>query len=129
MPEPFKNLFNTDLINGMATALSRVSDFRSDAFVQHASEGLDDLEMMARAEQISQALEFGLSGDYLENLKTLVASLHPSKTSELSDMNTDMDGIAGWAIVPMAGYLARNGLDFPEESLAGLRDMTMPFAT
>ena len=130
MPEPFKTLFNPDLIALMALSLRRCDPrFEAERFVRAAVAGLDELEMMARAEHISTALELGFTGSYLDNLKTLVASLHPSKTSELSDMRSDEDGIAGWAIVPMASYVARNGMDYPTESLEALRQMTMRFST
>lgn len=129
MPEPFKNLYNLDLIDTMAQVLSRTSSgFDAHAFATHAARGLDELEMMGRADQISKALEEGLSESYLENVATLVSALHPSKTSELADMKSDASGIAGWAIVPLASYIARCGLGHPHESLAALREMTMRFS-
>jgi 3-methyladenine DNA glycosylase AlkC len=130
MAEPFKNIFNPELIARMAGVLYRVSPaFDAQAFREYASDGLGDLEMMARSDQISKALDVSLSGKFLENLDTLIRSLHPTKTAELSDMQTDEAGIAGWAIVPLASYVARNGMDHPEQSLDALREMTMRFST
>lgn len=129
MPEPFKNLFNKDLIDRMANVISRVSDdFDLKTFVNLAKTGLEDLEMMARSEQISKALDRALPGDFEDQIAVLVAALHPTKTSELSDMETDDQGIAGWAVAPLGAFIARNGMDDPRASLAALREMTMRFS-
>lgn len=129
MPEPFKNIFNADLIRRMAEVFDVKSlPYDKSIFLQSAIEGLADLEMMARSEQISTAFEKSLTVEYLDVLPSLISSLHPSKTSELSAMTTDGNGIAGWAIVPLASYIARVGGGYPEESLCALRLLTMRFS-
>ncbi len=130
MPEPFKNIFNPKLIDGMAQNLARVSsDFKAAEFAAKAKTDLDDLEMMARADQISFALDGTLVGDFEAQVDVLVAALHPTKTSELSDMSIDDAGIAGWAIVAMGNYIVRHGMTSPDISLRALREMTMRFST
>ena len=114
----------------MADAIAQVSsDFDAPVFRKRAKDGLDELEMMARAEQISLALDYSLYGDFATQTQTLVASLHPTKTSELADMETDADGIAGWPVVSLGSFIVRNGMNNPELSLSALCKMTMRFST
>ena len=49
MPEPFKNLFNRDLILTMSGLFDRLEGFDKGAFERIALAGLDDLEMMERS--------------------------------------------------------------------------------
>ena len=128
MPEPFKNIYNPNLIRAMAAHLGKWSGFDSDAFLSKALTGIDTLEMMQRAEQISCALDIAFGQDFEKNVNGLKSALHPTTKWRLSDMRVDDQGIAGWAIVPMAAYVARNGLDRPELSLPVLREMTMRFS-
>lgn len=111
---------------GIAANLSRVSDrFDAQAFTQAALAGLDKLELKQRSEQFSMALEAAMPGTFEDNVAVMLAALHPVTDAELSDMQTDETGIAGWALMPLSAYVARNGLDKPDFSLAALREMTM----
>ncbi|MBV1869178.1 MAG: DNA alkylation repair protein [Marinosulfonomonas sp.] len=126
MAEPFKNLFNAELIHAMAGNLARTSDqFDGDQFLGRALGGLDDLELMERSEQILRALTAAYAIPFSDAVDAMLAALHPQTDAELSDMRSDESGIAGWAVMPMAGFVARHGLDTPEFSLAALREMTM----
>ncbi len=124
--EPFKNWFSAEMAQGIAANMARVSDqFDAEVFIKAALKGLDKLELKQRSEQFSMALEVAMSGSFEENVSAMVAALHPETTAEISNMRTDETGIAGWAVMPMTAYVARNGLDSPEYSLNALREMTM----
>ena len=128
--EPFKNWFNAEMAQGIATNLARVADqFDEKAFMNAALNGLNKLEFKQRSEQFSMAIETAMSGSFEENVSAMVAALHPEKSSELSDMQIDNTGVAGWALSPIMAYVSRNGLDQPEFSLKALREMTMRFSS
>lgn len=130
MAEPFKNIYNPTLIEGMAAHLARVSDqFARDVFLKKALDGLDDLEMLARAEQISLAIDAAFPDDLSVKRAAMLAALHPRTDMELSEMGIDDQGISGWAGEPMARVIARHGLDDPEPNLDALREMTMRFSS
>lgn len=117
------------MVNGMAGHLTRVSpDFDADVFLDHALNGLGALEMMARAEQISQALDAAFPNDIALKTHAMVAALHPRDDMALKEMKIDAQGIAGWAVVAMARVIARGGLQHPESSLAALSEMTKRFS-
>ncbi len=130
MAEPFKNIYNPILIDGMARHLARASDaFDHDLFLKTALDGLDDLEMLARAEQISLAIDAAFPDDLVVKREAMIAALHPRTDMDLSEMGVDEHGIAGWAGEPMARVIARHGLDDPEPNLEALREMTMRFSS
>lgn len=128
MPEPFKTLFNAGLIQQMAPHLARTGPFDTTAFLDTALTGLEDLEMMARSDQITRALQAALPQPFESAVEQVVAALHPRTEWPLADMRTDDTGIAGWAVAPMAEWVARAGLHSPARALAALRQMTMRFS-
>ncbi len=105
--EPFKNWFNAEMAQGIATNLARVADqFDEKAFMNAALNGLNKLEFKQRSEQFSMAIETAMSGSFEENVSAMVAALHPEKSSELSDMQIDNTGVAGWALSPIMAYVS-----------------------
>ena len=130
MAEPFKNIYNPTLIEGMAGHFARVSsEFDRAVFLKTALAGLDDLEMLARAEQISQAIDAAFPPDLATKRAAMVAAMDPRTDMELSEMGVRDTGISGWAGEPMARVIARHGLDDPEPNLEALREMTMRFSS
>lgn len=128
MPEPFKNLFNPNLIRAMAGHLGRVStEFDAAAFEQRACQGLEALELKARSEHICMALEACLPPDFEQACALLTASLHPEQDVDLRQLTMDECGIRGWAIMPMAEFIARNGLSHFDLSMDVLAEMTQRF--
>lgn len=128
MPEPFKNLFNPVLIRAMARHLGRVStDFDAAEFERRACHGLDVLELKARSEHICAALGACLPADFEQACLLLRASLHPEKDVDLRHLIMDKEGIRGWAIMPMAEFVARHGLPYFDLSMTLLGEMTQRF--
>ncbi len=127
MPEPFKNFFNPDLIAQMGGHLARVApDFDAARFVALATDGLEPLELKARSVHIRDALAAVLPADFEAACAVMVAALHP-QTARESGNEMDGRGIAGWAVMPMADYVATHGLEDVALSLGVLREMTQRF--
>ena len=126
MPEPFKNLFNPTLIQGMAENLTRVCDqFDSELFLRLALHNLDALELKERSLQITNAIEASFPVPFEKTVEALLKALHPDTDKEITDMRTGQSGIAGWAVMPMADYIANAGAGSVGKSLSALREMTM----
>jgi 3-methyladenine DNA glycosylase AlkC len=130
MAEPFKNLIDAALVRAMGRHLQRAGQaFDRRRFERLALDGLDDLELKARAMHIASALERTLPADFAAAADLLERSLAPvdlaadpaegSVTPSTSD-----EGLAGWAIWPMGEYVARRGMDQPDRALAALHALT-----
>ena len=109
----------------MARHLKRAwKAFDEKRFTDAALNDFKSLELKARAQQIAGALKVTLPSDIPRALQVIVLTLRPlDKAGEPMDDPTK--GLAGWAIWPMGEYVAQNGLDHPEESLAVLRALTI----
>ena len=65
MPEPFKNYFSRALIAAMGERLAAAEPgFDRAGFAAMAGEGLEALELKARSQQITRALEAHLPADF-----------------------------------------------------------------
>ena len=127
MPEPFKNVFNPEMISQMGAHFRRVDrSFKADLFVKQAATGLSALEMKARSNQIRDALADALPENFERSCEILLASLHPQDSIE-SGNQMDDQGIAGWAIDPMADFVAVHGQGHFDLSLSVLKEMTKRF--
>ncbi len=131
MAEPFKNIFNTTLIEQSAKHLKRVwPAFDHKLFVQTANKGLDGLEMKGRAMQIASALEATLPPNFDRAAGILESALAPPFTTEdLAPMHTNTEGLAGWVIWSTGEFIVRRGMAQPERAMKSLREMTMRFST
>ncbi|WP_136658839.1 DNA alkylation repair protein [Nitratireductor sp. XY-223] len=125
MPEPFKNFFNADLVAAMAEHLARQSpQFDAGLFSKRALDGLDALELKQRSNHITDALSASLPGDFRAACAILVGALHPEDDVDLSELSSDARGLRGWAVLPMAEFVARGGLDDFDHSMDVLKEMT-----
>lgn len=128
MAEPFKNAFNSEMIAQMGTHFQRVEPrFDRSHFIDHATTGLEELELKHRATHIRKALEETLPSNFSRACKVMLAALHPVSDIDLSGTQMDDDGIRGWAIMPMAEYVSEHGLDNFHTSLATLKELTKRF--
>lgn len=126
--EPFKNVFNPSAIVHLADALAGAdSSFDRDGFIAQATGNLDQLELKQRSEQITDALEAGLSSDFGAACAAMVATLRPPSPTE-SVQNFDASaGVGGWMVMPMANYVSRHGMDDLPTSFATLGELTQRF--
>ena len=124
MAEPFKNLFNVNVITSMAEHFKRHwQEFNAQGFIDTASHQLDTLELKARSQQITAAMSQYLPEDFEQAGHILLNSLAPESDEE----QTLDDGISGWAIMPMTDYVAIRGLAHHDFSMTLLNAMTRRF--
>ena len=129
MPEPFKNFFNPALIAQMGGHLHRVDpDFDTERFVDLACQGLDDLELKQRSAQIQAALGTCLPQDFPRACEHVLAALHPEVDAPIGEMAMDDEGIRGWAVMPMADWVAEHGLPHFDLGMQVLEAMTQRFS-
>ncbi|NKB54039.1 MAG: DNA alkylation repair protein [Rhizobiaceae bacterium] len=129
MPEPFKNAFNPEMIAQMGDHLGNASAaFDVDAFVAQACDGLENLELKQRSNQIRNALVQTLPSDHRRACKVMIDALHPVDNGQLGDMSMDQIGIRGWPIMPMAEVVTERGLKDFDFSLDVLAEMTTRFS-
>ena len=128
--EPFKNVFNTDMVRGMAKHFHRHEPgFDQKAFTKMVEKDLEKLELKERSNLIVSAMEKFLPDDFSATAKILSASLHPEPPDDLYGITVSDEGIAGWAIMSMGEYVGRNGLDHFDLSLDLLKEMTSRFTS
>lgn len=127
MPEPFKNFFNPNMVAQMGGHLARVGAFDADGFAARATAGLEPLELKERSVHIRQALVDHLPSNFEAACDLMVRALHP-ETSRESGNEMDADGIAGWAVMPMADVVATLGLGHHATSMVALGEMTKRFS-
>lgn len=119
MAEPFKNLINADLVRRAGQHIQRAwPRFDRARFETLATQGLEALELKARARHLSAALAATLPADFGAACDVLEAALAPVDT-EAPDA-----GLAGWIVWPMTDWVAQAGQPHPERALAALHAMT-----
>lgn len=125
MPEPFKNLFNPEMITLMGSHFARVSKtFDADRFVAVATDNIADLELKERSNQIRQALHTCLPADFRQACDILQAALHPDDDVDISNLTMDSAGIRGWATMPMSDFVGDAGLGDFDHGMDVLRALT-----
>jgi len=132
MPEPFKNNFNDAVIRAMAKHLTRaMPQFDQQGFAAFATDGLEQRELKQRADRITDALERHLPQNFPAAAKILVESLEPASAQPTNPFESTPNdrGIRGWAVMPMAEYIARRGQKHVALSLDALKAMTSRFSS
>lgn len=131
MGEPFKNLLGPATVERVAKALAQAlpsADVRS--FRRRALEGLEPLEMKARAAHVAAALSAVLPDDFDRAATVLCAMLaEPATTDEIPSQEAVRTGLAGWAVWPLTMVIEELGRDHPERALLALREMTQRFTS
>ena len=131
MAELFKDqFFNPETIGAMADHLLRCApDFERSDFVRSAKKGLHGLELMQRSAQITKALHQFLPADFEKAAEILLGTLHPEEKRDISDLETDANGLAGFIVLPMSVFVAEAGQDHFELSMSLLKAMTKCFSS
>ncbi|PXW97917.1 3-methyladenine DNA glycosylase AlkC [Sphaerotilus hippei] len=132
MAEPFKLLINEAVVTALAHHLQRVAGtgaFDAAAFRHRALDGLDTLELKARAGHVASALEAHLPADFDRAAGWLEATLGEVIPPDLQVLPPrDLaQGMGGWGLWPMTEFVARRGLADPERALQALHAMTRRF--
>lgn len=135
MAEPFKNFLGPAVVADMARHLQRAgaatgAGFDARRFKSLALEGLEALEMKARAQHLCNALERTLPEGFdaaVDVMEAALASME-SVTDAAPDNPAPLDdGLAGWAVWPLTEYVARHGHDHTPRALQALHAMTQRF--
>lgn len=130
MPEPFKNKFNPPLIRALAMHLQRCAnegEFDSALFIALAERDLHTLELKQRSAQITRALDACLPSDFQRACVVLQQALHPAEHAPLSEQFMDANGVRGWAIMPIADFVALRGLAEFDLAMQMLAQLTKRF--
>ena len=118
MAEPFKNMMSPKTVRTLARWLREADgNFDSVAFVAASLDGLDELELKARVQQIADALRKHLAPSYSAALEHVLAAL-PEPLSSSDDVSS---GFICW---PFCTFVETYGLDQAEISLSALRVLT-----
>lgn len=118
MAEPLKNLLHPGLVKDMADHLLRVApDFDAARFTHFASDGMEALELMQRAERIKDVLTQTLPADFAAAAGILRRAL-PQEGEP---------GLSGWQLLPVNQFVAEHGLGHFDLSLALLKALTPHF--
>jgi 3-methyladenine DNA glycosylase AlkC len=129
LAEPFKLLINAQGVRESARHLRRAWPGFDDArFERLALDGLDTLELKARALHIAAALEATLPADFGAAADVIEASLAPAPPGDdLGAQRSSDAGLAGWPLWPLAEFVARRGLATPARALQTLHAITQRF--
>lgn len=130
MPEPFKNQFNKNIINGMGDHFLKAwPKFDRDGFVKMAGKNLKALELKERSVQITDAMRAFLPDNYKKAAKIILKSLAPEDHGDIGNAVVNKRGITGWAIMPMTHYVGLYGLGHFEISMTLFKEMTKHFSS
>ncbi|MCI0354537.1 MAG: DNA alkylation repair protein [Acidobacteria bacterium] len=118
-----KNLFDANLVHEVASDLSRADpDFDAAGFVESGLDGLDRLELTARAWHLAEALQKYLPQPFSRAADVLVASLGP----ELP--RTDEFGLSPLRYMPHVFFVQKYGLDDFEAAMRVQYELTKRFS-
>ena len=131
--EPFKNLLNPALVVEAGALLQRHADaaglaFDGERFAALAVQGLEALELKARAMQVCDALQATLPARFETAAGLLEAALAPATTDDAITPPAGLhDGLRGWVLWPVGEFVARQGQAQPARALATLHALTQRF--
>jgi 3-methyladenine DNA glycosylase AlkC len=131
VPEPFKNLINPQTVRAAAHHLQRAwPGFDRARFEQLAGNGLEALELKARAMQIASALEGCLPPSFAAAATVIETSLGPPLPEHegVAQARDDAAGLSGWVVWPLGEYVARRGQQDAARALACLHALTQRFS-
>jgi 3-methyladenine DNA glycosylase AlkC len=122
--EALKTFFSRALVQRLARSIVEVHEtFGAKAFVRDACDGLEDLELLARARQIAAALHVHLPRRYVDAVGVLLRSLGPEHaTDELEGV-----GMGPFFYMPHTIFVATHGLDDFEVSMNAQHELTRRF--
>jgi len=129
MAEPFKNLLSPALVRAAAGPLQRAwPAFDGERFASLACEGLEALELKARAMHVCAALQATLPADFAAAAEVIEAALAPPEPADsIAPPNDPAGGLRGWILWPVGEYIARHGQAQPQRALAALHALTQRF--
>jgi 3-methyladenine DNA glycosylase AlkC len=105
--DALKTFYSRSLVQRIADSISRVYPrFPAKAFVRDASRGLEELELVARARHIADAMHAHLPARYVNAIEVLLRSLGPEHASD----ELEGAGMAPFFYLPHTIFVATHGL-------------------
>jgi 3-methyladenine DNA glycosylase AlkC len=131
MAEPFKNFIDRALVGAAGRHLQQAwQGFDRPRFERLALDGLDALELKARAMHVADALEATLPADFEAAAHVIEAALAPPQDPDRDGLpGGSGDGLAGWIGWPLGEFVVRRGLHHPQRALRVLREITQRFTS
>jgi len=121
--ELMKNGLGEKAIKRISTAFSQLSaEFDTKTFELHALTGLNKLELKQRVHHIINVLQQHLSADYLANLALF------TQIKSVWDYGDSEDPYRSFAAWPIIDFISVYGLEYPDESLDALAEITSLFS-
>ncbi|MFC3096083.1 hypothetical protein DRW07_05760 [Alteromonas sediminis] len=125
MAELFKHVFNPDMVKSVGQHLhTHCATFDVNGFEQAVCNKLEQLEFKQRSQLICEALIAHLPDDFEYTAQVLLKSLGLPLRLNASQLTTDAHGISGWAILPLADYVAFKGRGHFVLAMTLLKEMT-----
>ncbi len=124
MAEQFqlRDVFNPAAVERLAGGISRAwPEFKKDDFITDVNFSLPDLNFGDRNKLIINTLKQHLPAEFPKAAEILVNSLGPKLK------NDSLEGVQGFEVVSLCGYISRHGLNHFDISMNALREMTMRF--
>ncbi len=125
MPEPLKFFFSLELVDRIAQSIVAVHPrFPVRRFIDDAVRGLEELELLARAQHIANALHTHLPPRYADAIQLIVRSLGPEHaTDELEGV-----GMAPFFYLPHSIFVSTYGMDDFQASMNAQHEITRRFS-
>ena len=125
MAEPLKTFFSPELVRRLAAEVARVHpSFPSSDFIERATEGLQDLELLDRGRHIMRALAEHLPQSYPEAVDVLLRSLGPEHGSD----ELIGAGMASFFYLPHVIFVQERGLGHFDLSMHAQYELTKRFS-
>jgi 3-methyladenine DNA glycosylase AlkC len=122
LAEPLKNLLGPDIVRDIAREIAGASSsFAGAKFIAACLDGLDRLELSARAAHIADAMHHHLPRSFPAAAEVLLASLGPEAAS-------DGSGVGSLRYWPHATFVQKYGLDDFEAAMAAQYEITRRFS-
>ncbi len=129
MPEPFKNFFNIPLVEKMAALFSAADpSFDPKRFIALATKDFEALELKQRSNQIRDAMVATLPNNIDAAGPILTHTLGAEAPIDGGTTQEGIDGLSGFAIMPMADFVAEIGIGDLDKSFAILEELTKRFS-
>lgn len=118
----FKDWYNRELVVELSERFETAfPGFSSSSFVESASSGLEELEMMDRVRQIASAMSEHIPGPTSTAMAGLVACMGPALDERGDDAASVTSGYALW---PFGVYVGQSGLDDWSASWKAMDELT-----
>lgn len=119
----FRDAFNRETVLCIGSRIaSTYPEFDRREFESRCLDGFFELSFGDRARRITSTLEEFLPREFSRAASILVASLGPEPTKD------HLDGFDGFYVMPLTLYVAKNGIQKPEQALQALYEMTKRFS-